>query len=229
MPKRALRGADYTPRVRRIRGSSGELQAGFQAFPSVWRSASAACFRSLAAHGLVSVALIVLACGHLVTAVHTRCEPPQVVGGSAEAGFFHKVRAHVADRETVRRRRLAQRTDRGYLHPGRGETRGQGSVAVAGPAKCQALFLEFEDERRLPLSAKLRELETDPAGYLRMVLFLDGVRSGSRNRHGGTRVHRPGQPDRLFMRARFRTRLAQGCARNPGHDNSRTASFTRAR
>ena len=51
-------------------------------------------------------------------------------------------------------------------------------------SKCQTLFREFEDERQLPLSAKLRELETDPAGYLRMVVFLDGARSATCNRHG---------------------------------------------
>jgi hypothetical protein len=51
-------------------------------------------------------------------------------------------------------------------------------------SKCQALFREFQDERQLPLSAKLRELETDPTGYLRMVVFLDGARSSTCNRHG---------------------------------------------
>jgi hypothetical protein len=51
-------------------------------------------------------------------------------------------------------------------------------------AKCQALFLEFKDERRLPLTARLRELDTNPEGYLRMVLFLDGAQSAPCNRHG---------------------------------------------
>jgi len=50
--------------------------------------------------------------------------------------------------------------------------------------KCQTLFLEFKDERNLPLTAKLRELDTDPEGYLRMVLFLDGAQSATCKRHG---------------------------------------------
>jgi len=50
--------------------------------------------------------------------------------------------------------------------------------------KCQALFLEFKDGRNLPLTAKLRELDTDPEGYLRMVLFLDGAQSATCRRHG---------------------------------------------
>jgi len=50
--------------------------------------------------------------------------------------------------------------------------------------KCQMLFLEFKDERNLPLTAKLRELDTDPEGYLRMVLFLDGAQSATCRRHG---------------------------------------------
>ena len=50
--------------------------------------------------------------------------------------------------------------------------------------KCQTLFLEFKDERNLPLTAKLRELDTDPEGYLRMVLFLDGAQSATCRRHG---------------------------------------------
>jgi hypothetical protein len=50
--------------------------------------------------------------------------------------------------------------------------------------KCQTLFLEFKDERNLPLTAKLRELDTDPEGYLQMVLFLDGAQSATCRRHG---------------------------------------------
>jgi len=50
--------------------------------------------------------------------------------------------------------------------------------------KCQTLFEEFEDERNLPLTTKLRELDTDPEGYLRMVLFLDGAQSATCRRHG---------------------------------------------
>ena len=50
--------------------------------------------------------------------------------------------------------------------------------------KCQTLFVEFKDERNLPLTAKLRELATGPEGYLRMVLFLDGAQSATCRRHG---------------------------------------------
>jgi len=50
--------------------------------------------------------------------------------------------------------------------------------------QCQSLFLEFEDERRLPLTVRLRELETDPQGYLRMAWFLDGAESPTCKRHG---------------------------------------------
>jgi hypothetical protein len=69
-------------------------------------------------------------------------------------------------------------------------TRDAAVRAVKGAAdwltrpKCQTLFLEFKDERQLPLSAKLRELETDPEGYLRLVVFLDGARSPACSRHG---------------------------------------------
>jgi hypothetical protein len=71
-----------------------------------------------------------------------------------------------------------------------GYTRDAAVRAVRGAAdwltrpKCQTLFQEFEDERQLPLSVKLRELETDPAGYLRLVVFLDGARSPVCGRHG---------------------------------------------
>ena len=50
--------------------------------------------------------------------------------------------------------------------------------------KCQTLFLEFTDERNLPLMTRLRELNTDPDGYLRMVLFLDGAQSATCRRQG---------------------------------------------
>jgi hypothetical protein len=50
--------------------------------------------------------------------------------------------------------------------------------------KCQTLFVEFKDGRNLPLTAKLRELDTDPEGYLRMVLFRDGAQSAACRKHG---------------------------------------------
>ena len=72
-------------------------------------------------------------------------------------------------------------------------TRDAATGALAGASrwlaqpKCQTLFLEFKDERNLPLTAKLRELDTDPEGYLRMVLFLDGAQSATCRRHGVSR------------------------------------------
>ncbi len=60
----------------------------------------------------------------------------------------------------------------------------EGASRWLAQPKCQALFLEFKDERNLPLTAKLRELDTDPEGYLRMVLFLDGAQSATCRRHG---------------------------------------------
>jgi hypothetical protein len=60
----------------------------------------------------------------------------------------------------------------------------EGASRWLAQPKCQTLFLEFKDRRNLPLTAKLRELETDPEGYLRMVLFLDGAQSATCRRHG---------------------------------------------
>jgi hypothetical protein len=57
------------------------------------------------------------------------------------------------------------------------------SVWLARP-QCQSLFLEFKDERQLPLTAKLGELKTDPQGYLRLALFLDGAQSRTCKRDG---------------------------------------------
>lgn len=50
--------------------------------------------------------------------------------------------------------------------------------------RCQALFAEFKDERQRPLTDKLGELETDPQGYLRLALFLDGAQFPTCQRHG---------------------------------------------
>ena len=76
------------------------------------------------------------------------------------------------------------------IHVEDGYTRDAATRALEGASrwlaqpKCQTLFLEFKDERNLPLTAKLRELDTDPEGYLRMVLFLDGAQSATCRRHG---------------------------------------------
>jgi hypothetical protein len=50
--------------------------------------------------------------------------------------------------------------------------------------KCQTLFLEFKDERHLPLATKLSELGTHPERYLRTALFLDGAQAPMCQRHG---------------------------------------------
>src|SRR5829696_239313 len=60
----------------------------------------------------------------------------------------------------------------------------EGASRWLAQAKCQTLFLEFKDERQVPLTARLRQLKTDPEGYLRMVLFLDGADSATCTRHG---------------------------------------------
>jgi hypothetical protein len=60
---------------------------------------------------------------------------------------------------------------------------GGASVWLTRP-QCQSLFAEFKDERQRPLTDKLGELETDPEGYLRMALFLDGAQFPTCKRHG---------------------------------------------
>jgi hypothetical protein len=124
--------------------------------------------------------LILLACGHLVTAAQG--VPPGVVGDPAASSSARPDQPsagppfpdgdwpniHIEDIYT---RDATRRAVRGA------------SEWLAQP-KCRTLFLEFKDERDLPLTARLRELETDPAGYLRMVLFLDGARSATCERHG---------------------------------------------
>jgi hypothetical protein len=45
--------------------------------------------------------------------------------------------------------------------------------------ECQSVFSEFRDDRGLPLTQKLRELEATPQSYLGMVIFLDGARHGA--------------------------------------------------
>ena len=95
------------------------------------------------------------------------------------------------------RRRTTTGDDWPNIHVEDGYTRDAATRALEGASrwlaqpKCQTLFLEFKDQRNLPLTAKLRELDTDPEGYLRMVLFLDGAQSATCRRHGAIRVHRP--------------------------------------
>ena len=65
------------------------------------------------------------------------------------------------------------------------------SLWLAHP-QCHTLFLEFTDERQVPLSARLRELGTDPRGYLRMVTFLDGAELAACKRQGVLAATAPG-------------------------------------
>lgn len=69
-------------------------------------------------------------------------------------------------------------------------TRGAATRALDGAArwlaqaKCQTLFGEFKNDRNLPLTATLRALDTNPEGYLRMVVFMDGALFAACKRHG---------------------------------------------
>ena len=129
---------------------------------------------------LTSVALILLACGHFVTAAQTGSAG--VVGGPATSSS--------ARPGTPPTPKPFANDDWPNIHIEDAYTRDATRRAVRGASqwlarpKCQTLFLEFKDERQLPLIARLRELETDPEGYLRMVLFLDGAQSATCKRHG---------------------------------------------
>ena len=107
-------------------------------------------------------------------------------GTSAEAAAI--AGAHVSLPNDLRRTTTGD--DWPNIHVEDAYTRDAATRALEGASrwlarpKCQTLFLEFKDERNLPLRAKLRELDTDPEGYLRMVSFLDGAQSATCRRHG---------------------------------------------
>jgi hypothetical protein len=107
-------------------------------------------------------------------------------GTSAEAAAI--AGAHVSLPNDLRRTTTSD--DWPNIHVEDACTRDAATRALEGASrwlarpKCQTLFLEFKDERNLPLRAKLRELDTDPEGYLRLVSFLDGAQSATCRRHG---------------------------------------------
>jgi len=79
---------------------------------------------------------------------------------------------------------------------------------LAKPA-CQSLFLEFHDERGLPLTERLRELSATPQSYLQLVYFLDGEQSRACKKDGVLAFTEPGSRvvylcGRYFERASHR-------------------------
>ena len=129
---------------------------------------------------LTSIALILLAGSHLPAA--TQGVATGVAGGPAEAVS--------SSRQGPPPTRTSFEGDWPNIHVEDAYTRDAARRALLGASQwlarpnCQTLFLEFKDERDFPLSARLRELETDPEGYIRMVLFLDGAQSATCKRHG---------------------------------------------
>jgi hypothetical protein len=121
----------------------------------------------------VIVVLALLACGHIVAATH----PPAQAGGTTKP-LADDDWPNVDIRD-VYTSDAAKRALRGA------------SQWLARP-KCQSLFSEFKDQRGVPLPAKLRELGTDPVGYLRLVLFRDGAGSLACKRHGVLAFTTPG-------------------------------------
>jgi hypothetical protein len=59
-----------------------------------------------------------------------------------------------------------------------------GAVKWLMELKCQRIFAEFTDRNGVPLGIRLREFETTPEGYLRMLYFFDGARQPTCRRHG---------------------------------------------
>lgn len=113
------------------------------------------------------VALVLPACGHIVAPTHA---DPQA---AAEVDWTNVEISDVYTRDAAKRALLGA------------------SQWLARP-KCQSLFSEFKDQRGLPLTAKLRELESDPVRYLRLVRFLDGTGSSTCKRHGILAFTTPG-------------------------------------
>ena len=126
----------------------------------------------------ITVAVVLLACGHLIAATQPFAQitgtggtdgPGSGAAPSAKSpGESDWPNVHIQDAYT---RDAAKRALQGA------------SRRLARP-QCQSLFSEFKDERQLPLTEKLRELETDPGRYLRLVLFQDGTPSPTCKRHG---------------------------------------------
>jgi hypothetical protein len=59
-----------------------------------------------------------------------------------------------------------------------------GAVKWLTEVKCQRVFAEFTDGKGVPLGNRLREFETTPEGYLRMLYFFDGAQHATCRRHG---------------------------------------------
>ena len=59
-----------------------------------------------------------------------------------------------------------------------------GAVKWLADAKCQQVFTEFADAKGVTLGNRLREFETTPARYLRMIFFFDGSRHATCRRDG---------------------------------------------
>jgi hypothetical protein len=119
----------------------------------------------------ITVAVVLLACGDLIAATQPFA---QVITGDTDApsakspGVSDWPNVHILDAYTRDAARRAL----------------QGASRWLARPQCQSLFSEFKDERQLPLTEKLRELQTDPGRYLRLVLFLDGAQSPTCRRHG---------------------------------------------
>lgn len=59
-----------------------------------------------------------------------------------------------------------------------------GALQRLGRSKCQRVFAEFRDDRNLPLTARLHELQAEPQSYLARVAFLDGSQFATCRRDG---------------------------------------------
>lgn len=130
---------------------------------------------------LTSIALVLLAGSHLLAV--TQDLVAAIPGGSAEVGLSRRPSPKVSGQPVRESDWPNVRIEDAYTRDAARRAIKGASQWLARP-KCQTLFLEFEDDRRVPLSARLRELETDPEGYLRMVLFLDGAQFATCQRHG---------------------------------------------
>ena len=152
------------------------------------------------------------------------CDPPH----RGDSGAFSQITVRAAPMVRVRaqpraqaawRKRLAQRPHRDAYTRDAAKRALQGASRRLARPQCQSLFSEFKDERQLPLTEKLRELETDPGRYLRLAVFQDGAQSSTCETRN-TRVHRPMRPRHLSVRTRFRACLAPGPSVRPGGRHS---------
>jgi hypothetical protein len=126
----------------------------------------------------ITVAVVLLACGHLIAATQPFA---QIMG---KGGTYGPGSGEVPSAKSP------GEGDWPHVHIQDAYTRDAAKRALQGASRwlarprCQSLFSEFQDERQLPLTEKLRELETDPGRYLRLVVFQDGAQSSTCKRHG---------------------------------------------